>query len=107
MRIGVNYGKKIYYKGEIGEIQMNVYKFLTEEMYYIIAHSFKEACELFFDLCEDEDLLKQWGGFDVEILTEDEIDGIEMFNEDTKNYESLREILQKETESCFLCSTIS
>jgi hypothetical protein len=86
---------------------MNVYKFLTEEMYYVIAHSFKEACGLFFDLCEDEDLLNQWGGFDVEILPEEEIDKTELFNEDTKNYESLREILQKETESCFLASTIN
>jgi len=86
---------------------MNVYKFLTEEIYYILANNFQEACEIFFNQCEDEDLLKQFGGFDVEILTEKEIDETELFNEDTKEYETLKEILIKETEPCFLASTVS
>ncbi len=86
---------------------MNVYKFLTEEIYYILANNLQEACEIFFNQCEDEDLLKQFGGFDVEILTEKEIDETELFNEDTKEYETLKEILIKETEPCFLASTVS
>lgn len=65
---------------------MNVYEFETGETYWIVANRFAEACSIFFEDCEDEEMLKEGGGFKVKLLLEEEVDNLTVMNTDVKGH---------------------